>query len=157
MPDDALRPDAPLYERDFALWAEAQARALAGGRADALDWANLAEEIESLGRSQKREIASRLSVLLAHLLKWAFQPEQRKYGWRATIAEQRGALDDLIETSPSLRGYPETVFDKAWRSALNKAVLDTDLPPSTFPPSCPWTLEQTLDDAFFPGPPGGPA
>jgi hypothetical protein len=88
-PDDAPAPPLSLYERDLALWAEEQARALAGRRAAALDWDNLAEAIDSLGRSQRREIRSRLTVLLPHLLKWALQPERREYGWQAMVMKQR--------------------------------------------------------------------
>lgn len=156
MPDDALKPDATLYADDLALWAQAQAKALAERRTASLDWANLAEEIDSLGRSQKREIRNRLAVLLAHLLKWAFQPDQRKYGWRVTIGEQRDGIAGVIDDSPSLHDHPVAVLAGAYESAVGKAVLDTGLPPSAFPAACPYPLASVLDPAFFPGLPGGP-
>ena len=156
MPDDALKPDASLYERDFALWAEAQARALAEGRARDLDWDNLAEEIDSLGRAQKNEIASRLDVLIAHLLKWAHQPEKRSHSWQTTIGEQRTHIAGLIETSPSLSAWPASVFEKSYARGRRKAATETRLPLDSFPAEPEFDAEQALDIAFMPGPDWSP-
>jgi hypothetical protein len=156
MPDDALKPPSLLYEQDFALWAEAQARALREGRARDLDWDHLAEELESLGGSQRSEIRNRMAVLITHLLKWHFQPERRKYGWRATMMEQRGGVAEVIEDSPSLRRYPAEVLEKAYKAGHIRAVLETGLHEGDFPADCPYALEDILRDGFYPGPPGGP-
>jgi hypothetical protein len=156
MPDDAPAPPLSLHQRDLALWAEAQARALAERRAGALDWDNLAEEIDSLGRSQRREIRSRLSVLLLHLLKWELQPERRKYGWRATMMEQRSMIEETIADSPSLGAYPAQALPWAWRVAVARAGEETGLSADAFPAECPYGARQALDFAFLPGPPGGP-
>lgn len=156
MPDDALKPPSALYEQDFALWAQAQARALREGRARDLDWDHLAEELESLGGSQKSEIRNRMAVSIAHLLKWHFQPAQRKYGWRVTIIEQRTMIEGVIDMSPSLRGYPTEALAKAYKAGRIRAVLETGLHERDFPAECPYALEDILRDGFYPGPPGGP-
>lgn len=141
-----------LYTADLCLWTEEQAALLRARRWAELDSANIAEEIESLGGSQKSEIRSRLAVLLMHLLKWEFQPEKRKYGWRATIIEQRLQIDGLIDLSPSLRSWPGAVLDKAYRLAIGAAAGETGLPETTFPNTCLYSLAQILDLGFYPGP-----
>ncbi|GJD64892.1 DUF29 domain-containing protein [Methylobacterium frigidaeris] len=105
MPKLAERaPDAGVSpETDYFLWTQEQAALIRAGRWAALDREALAEEIAGLGGSQKSEIRSRLTVLLHHLLKWEFKLQQRRYGWRATIVEQRVSLDDVVTMSPSLR------------------------------------------------------
>lgn len=148
MPDD-------LYDRDFFAWSMHQAdllhRLSRGERInDALDAANLAEEIESLGRSQRRELSSRLRVLLMHMLKWQCQPEHRSDSWIATIREQRREIEALLEDSPSLRPVVPDRMPAAYRRALSDAELETKLPPSAFPETCPWTPDQVLDLDYLP-------
>ncbi|SFZ82979.1 protein of unknown function DUF29 [Devosia enhydra] len=138
------------YDEDFALWSAEQAALLRAGRLDRIDLENVAEEIASLGRSDKREIASRLVVLIAHLLKYRFQPSARSNSWRATILGQRMAIAGLIEDSPSLRAYPGTMIDRQYRLARLEASGETDLPEHTFPETCPWTIAQILDPDFLP-------
>ncbi|TGE01703.1 DUF29 domain-containing protein [Methylobacterium nonmethylotrophicum] len=154
MPKLAERgPDAGVSpETDYFLWTQAQAALIRAGRWAVLDREALAEEIADLGGSQKSEIRSRLTILLHHLLKWEFQPQQRKYGWRATIVEQRVNLDDLVTMSPSLRGWPAEVVGKAYRLARVRAADETGLPERSFPPDCPYTLADILDERFYPGP-----
>ena len=118
---------------------------------DALDAANLAEEIESLGRSEKREISSRLRVLLTHMLKWQHQPEARSGSWRGTIREQRYELEAVLEDSPSLRSIVPERIASAYQRALRKAEEETGLPRSAFPAICPYTPEQVLDLDYLPG------
>lgn len=142
-----------LYTTDLCLWTEEQAALLRAGRWPDLDRANVAEEIESLGGSQKAEIRSRLAILLLHLLKWEFQPEKRKYGWRASILEQRIRIDDLIDVSPSLQSWPGAVLAKAYSVAVLGAASETGLPGSVFPKSCPYAIEQIRDLGFYPGTP----
>ena len=143
------RPTA-AYEADFHAWTKDQAARLRDLRPNSIDWENVAEEIESLGRSEKREIESRMGVLLVHLLKWAHQPERRKLGWRATITEQRRKLARAVEESPSLGAYPETVLADEYEVARARAADETDLPEETFPVTCPFTIEEVLDPGFWP-------
>ncbi|MFH1794770.1 MAG: DUF29 domain-containing protein [Pseudomonadota bacterium] len=138
------------YESDFARWCAEQGALLREGRFDALDRENLAEEIESLGRSQEDEIESRVGVLLLHLLKWRYQPDQRTGSWEGTIVEQRYRLKRRIKASPTLKSYPKEVLAEEYESARLKAAGETGLPQSLFPATCPFTIEQILDPAFFP-------
>jgi len=143
------------YDEDFYAWTQNQAaelrRAGAARNNAPIDWANVAEEIEILGRSQKSEIDSRLSVLLVHLLKWLCCPELRERcerGWRLTIIEQREKLIDEMEASPSLRPFGESIFDKVYRRALLRAAVEAEAPDAQFPLDPPFTLDQALDPAY---------
>lgn len=120
--------EAGLYERDFFRWNETQGALLRQGRLSAIDIANLADEIESLGRDNKHEIDSRLTVLMANLLKWQFQPSARSASWESTLLEQRTRILRLIEESPSLAGYPATRIDAEYPVALLKAAGEVGLP-----------------------------
>jgi hypothetical protein len=145
-----------LYERDFYSWALGQARALRlAGSARlntpaTLDWENLAEEIESLGRSQASELESRYYQLLAHLLKWHFQPERRSSSWRGTIVEQRYQLGRLLNGNPGLEPSRSRRFRSAYAGARDLAAAETELPVETFPVDCPWSIDQASDKAFWP-------
>ncbi len=115
------------YQSDFYGWAVEQARLLRAGRLGEADIANIAEEIESMGRSEKRELVNRLAVLLAHLLKWQFQPGLRGNSWRLTIIEQRLRLAAHLKDNPSLRPYLPEAFGDAWRLAAVMAERETGL------------------------------
>ena len=145
------QPPAIAYDTDLSLWAEQQASLMRLGRWQDIDAENVAEEVESVGSSQKSAIRSRLLVLVLHLLKWEFQPEKRKYGWRATIIEQRIQIEDVIETSPSLHTWPDHVLAKVYQNAVLKAADDTGMPEDAFPATCPYTIAQILDARFYPG------
>ena len=95
--------NAVLYEDDYYAWTIEQAQLLRAGALSAIDAANIAEEIESMGRSDRRELQSRLVVLTMHLLKWRFQPSARSSSWSGTIREQRLQIELIFEDSPSLR------------------------------------------------------
>jgi len=136
---------------DFAAWTEQQGRSLKARQVDDLDWDNLAEEIETLGRSERAEIRSRLAVLLRHLLKWQFQPAKRKPGWRASIVEARDQISEQLAASPSLRTYPAQVLSKQYEIARLRAADETRLSLHAFPEACPYTLLQILDPRFYPG------
>ncbi|MCQ0988260.1 DUF29 domain-containing protein [Jiella marina] len=138
------------YDRDFFLWTRDQAEALRQGRWTALDIANLVDEVESLGRWEKREIESRVLVLMIHLLKWAYQPDARSTGWRGTIEEQRRRIGMVLRDSPSLKSFPSEILDGEYRVARVKAAGETGLAEETFPVSCPFTIDQVLDEGFFP-------
>lgn len=145
------RIDRPTgYQEDFALWSAEQAALLRAGHLDALDRDNLAEEIESLGRSDRKEIRKRLRVLLAHLLKWRYQPAKRKGGWQATILVQRRELVRTLEENPSLRSHPSEALEESYEIARLKAAGETGLPEDAFPETCPFTIEQILDPGFLP-------
>jgi len=136
-----------LYNRDFYAWANEQAALLRAGKLSDADVANIAEEIESMGRAEKRELVSRLAVLLLHLLKWQYQPQRRSRFWQATIENTRDELDRHMIDNPSLKAkLPEAMAD-AYRRARRSAAAETDLPDITFPTECPWTFEQAMQDA----------
>lgn len=139
-----------LYERDFHAWAEQQASLLRAGRHGEADIDHIAEEIASLGRSEKRELVSRLRVLLSHLYKWQHQPERRGQSWRLSIANARDELSSLLRDNPSLKAsLPQSLAD-AHRLARRDAAAETGMPETLFPALCPWTFEQLADDGFWP-------
>jgi hypothetical protein len=144
------RPNT-LYETDFYAWTQEQARLLRERRWADLDLENLVDEVESVGRSDKRQIESRLDVLLAHLLKWKYQPGGRGGGgWVGTIFEQRQRLIGLIEDSPSLRHYYREQIQKTYLAGRLLAAKETGIAFGLFPEDCPFTPEQVLDLEFFP-------
>ena len=139
-----------LYERDFYLWLERQAELLREGRVGELDVANLLEEIEDMGRSEKRAIENNLIVLLTHLLKYQSQPDQRSSGWRGSIVEHRRRLRKLLRESPSLGRYAHAIFAECYADSCEQASAEAGLPVATFPEQCPYTLDQALDPGFLP-------
>ncbi len=143
---------ATQYDIDFFAWTQAQAEALRAEKGERLDYANLAEEIESLGKRDQRELASRLRVLVRHLLKWRDQPERRQTGrsWQKTILEQRARIDDVLEQSPSLRPQLPNILAKEYPRILRLTETATGRSLDALPENCPWTMEQMLDDAFWP-------
>lgn len=140
------------YDTDFYAWAQHQAAALAAGHMSELDLANLAEEIESLGKSEWRELEDRLEVLVMHLLKWRYQPEMRQTGhsWSSTIYTQRTRIARRLRQSPSLRREVPGMLDDVYPDARYLASVETRLPLSMFPEACPWTDAQVLDLDFWP-------
>jgi hypothetical protein len=138
------------YEADYAQWCAEQGALLREGRLTDLDRENLAEEIESLGRSDKREIESRLKVLLVHLLKLQFQSKQMKEGWKSTVVEQRRRIRKLVKESPSLRSYPMQVLAEEYEYARSDAAGETGLPARVFPENCPYDIDEILDLDFYP-------
>jgi len=143
-------PDLTLYDRDFYAWANEQASLLRAGRLSAADIEHIAEEIESMGRTEKRELVSRLTVLLAHLLKWQFQPSYRGPSWEVTIRNQRRDLTDHLADNPSLRTRLPEAVDSAYERAIDSAYAETGLPHSAFPAHCPWSFDQIMDAGFWP-------
>jgi hypothetical protein len=143
-------PPNPLYETDFFAWTQEQARLLRERRFDDLDLDNLVDEVESVGRSEKREISNRLTILLAHLLKWKYQPGHRGSSWTETIFEQRGQLADILETSPSLRQYFLQQVEVRYQGGRLLAAKETGIAFGLFPQECPFAADQLLDLEFFP-------
>jgi Domain of unknown function DUF29 len=137
------------YDTDFYAWTQEQAAALRDGKWDTLDRANLAEEIESLGRSERYAIESHLQNLLTHLLKWRYDPAtEPRRGWRITIRNAR--LDIIKRALGHLQHYPAQYLATAYRYAREDAADETNLPLATFPAACPWTIEQVLAADFWP-------
>lgn len=142
---------ASLYHSDFHAWADEQTGLLRAGLLAEADIDNIALEIESMGRSERRELVNRLVVLLLHLLKWEFQPSRRGNSWRLSIKEQRIRLRAHLDDNPSLQAQIDWALGQAWPLALIEAERETGLAEATFPGTCPFTLDQLLNDAFWPG------
>jgi hypothetical protein len=138
------------YENDIVAWANEQARLLRAGRFDLLDLEHLAEEIEDVGRSEQRELASRMAVLLAHLLKWQHQTERRGNSWQRTIKEQRRGIHYRLDETPSLKAKLNEVkwWEGVWADALLQAIQETGL--DSFPEACPWTVSEILNPDWLP-------
>ena len=139
-----------LYDSDFYAWTQAQAALLRDRQTPALDYDNLAEEIESLGKNQHRELASRLDMLVLHLLTWRYQPAEHSGSRRSMIRTQRRELRRLLEQNPGLRPLVAGSIADGYADARLDANDATDLPLATFPETCPWTAEQVLDAEFWP-------
>jgi hypothetical protein len=143
------------YDADFMRWTEEQTELLrrrAAGQLpndEGLDWVNLAEEIESVGANQKREVRSRLMLICQHLLKWRYQPELRSRSWQSTLYVQRRDLLTLFEDSPSLRAFAERVLPAAFVNGRQAAEQETGLL-NMSKDVCPWSLEQVLSIDFLP-------
>jgi ribosomal protein L29 len=135
-----------LYDRDFYAWANEQGALLRAGRLSDADIGHIAEEIESMGRGEKRELTNRLAVLLVHLLKWRFQPDRRGKSWRSTIREQRRQVGRVLADNPSLRPQIDSILADAYGDAVLIAERETDLPEDSFPAGCPWTFDQAMQD-----------
>lgn len=141
-----------LYERDFVSWLDRQAMLIRDGHLDGLDLANLAEELEDMSKSKRQELRSRLEVLLIHLLKYQFQPENRTGSWLGTIVEQRARIADLFEDSPSLRPLLADLLndERLYRTAQKIAMAESGLPKARFPERNPYG-DEALDEDFWPG------
>jgi uncharacterized protein DUF29 len=138
------------YDTDFYQWTQAQAAHLRAKAWAALDIDHLAEEIESLGASDRRALRSQLMRLSQHLLKWRYQSQYRGESWQQSIDDARLQIELIIEDSPSLRNFLLDAFAWAYPRARTVSAKETRLPLETFPQACPWSLEQVLDEDFFP-------
>ena len=139
-----------LYEQDFYAWAMQQAELLRTRQLDCADLDNIAEEIESMGRSEKRELTSRLTVLLLHLSKWRHQPAFRGNSWRLTIKGQRLSLRHHLRDNPSLKSHLDQAMVDAFDRARIEAERETGLAAETFPDICPFSFDQAISDDFWP-------
>jgi len=139
------------YEQDVVKWSEEQAALLRQRDFSHLDIEHIAEEVEDVGKSEQRELMSHMVVLLAHLLKWEYQPERRGAIWEKTIKAQRIEIAFNIKETPSLktRLEREAWQQVVWAKAVSAAVAETDL--DIFPEESPWTMQQVLSNEFFPG------
>lgn len=139
-----------LYSGDFFGWTQQQAELLRAGKLSEVDVMNLAEEIEDMGGSEKRELESRLGVLLLHLLKWHYQPSHRGQSWKLTIAEQRNRIARRLKKSPSLKALLPELAEDAYSDARYGAARETGRELEVFPLICPWSVKDALTDEFMP-------
>lgn len=143
-------PTQTLYDRDYYLWLETTAQLLRERQLSQIDYENLIEELEDMGKSQKQALKSNLRVLLMHLLKWKYQPSRRSNSWRSTIREHRTRLEDAFSDSPTLKHYFDEVIGECYQKALDLAIDETGLPRTTFPLDCPFTNTDILNPAYLP-------
>lgn len=140
------------YKTDFHAWAKEQAELARRRSANALDWDNVAEELDALSRSEYRELRSRFIVLAAHLLKWLVQPERRSRSWRATVDEQRREIAQHLLDNPSLKPRVEEAFAEAFPIAVTRAAAETDMDYQAFPTRPPFSAAEAQDEGYWPGP-----
>jgi len=132
-----------LYDTDETAWLEATAELVRLRHWEAVDAAHLAEYLDDMARRDKREVLSRLAVLIAHLLKWRFQPERRTRSWQETVEVQRQELDELLD-SGSLRNYAEEILGKAYTNGVRQFVAETGLLETSVPNECESSLDEVL-------------
>lgn len=145
-----LSTDPASYERDFALWIDTQLEILRARKFELLDLDNVIEEFDAMGKNHRRELKSRLQVMLIHLLKCQFQPDHKSRNWLDTLREQRAELASLIADSPSLRPHVAEVAAATYASAVDRAVIQTRMDHNCFPHENPYTPDQLLDPDFVP-------
>lgn len=139
-----------LYENDFYGWTMKQADLLRSGRLNEIDLTNLIEEIETLGRSEKRALELSLGLLLQHLLKWKLQSLLRSRSWEITIKSQRREIEDLLDESPSLKPELDQAMQKVYAKAKGWVEVETGLSAQMFPEQCPWTFAEIINSEFLP-------
>lgn len=138
------------YDLDFHEWITRNVELLRDGRPSEIDAEHIAEELESMGERDLRQLRSRLQVLVMHLLKWQYQPERQEMSWIQTIDHQRDEIEALLLDSPSLRGTLSAALEQIYPKAVRSADHETGLPAATFPAFCPYLLDDILDAAFLP-------
>ncbi|MBW4439829.1 MAG: DUF29 domain-containing protein [Plectolyngbya sp. WJT66-NPBG17] len=139
-----------LYETDYLQWIETTVEHLKSGNHSYIDWDNLIEEIEDMGRSEQHRLESNLVIVLLHLLKWQYQSEKRTGSWEASILEHRRRIRKALQASPSFKPYLETILSELYIAATKQAKAETGLPISTFPMECPYEVPSILNDDFLP-------
>ena len=150
----------PLYEKDFYAWIYHNIELVRSKNWDEIDTDLLIEELESMAKRDRHELISHLIILIAHLLKWQFQFKQlsemwqefKGDSWQNSIIEQRNQIERQLQMSPSLKAYFDDAVQKAYVHAVNIAVKETKLPTATFPKICPYSIEQLMDNDFYPQP-----
>ncbi|PSB18386.1 DUF29 domain-containing protein [filamentous cyanobacterium CCP2] len=140
------------YDEDFNGWIEETIALLKAKRFEEVDVDNLIDELESMSKRDKREILSRLKVLLLHLLKWKYQPSHRSASWEITIRNYREEIAQILQDSPSLKSYPSEVLVQAYDSARKNAASETGLAIASIPEQCPFAIADILSESFLPNP-----
>ncbi len=146
----ALALKSPLYDRDYYRWLLEQAAHIRAHRLDQLDCQGLAEELEDMGRSERRAVEGHLKNLLLHLLKWLIQPQRRSDSWRDSIDNARDALADLLQDSPSLRPQLPEFITRQYARARRSTATQTGIAETDLPTDCPFRLDEILDHGFLP-------
>jgi hypothetical protein len=134
-----------LYEADYYLWIQDTLEKLKHQDYSQVDWENLLDEIEDMGRSERRSLGSNLTIVLLHLLKWQYQRDRRSTSWETSIVEHRIRIEEALEDSPSLKSYLAEILDKQYQKAIRLAIAETKLPSKTFPSRCPYSIDQVLE------------
>ncbi len=148
-----MHATSDLYHQDYCAWIAGQAALLRQGRVQDIDPELLAEELEAMGRRERNELVSRLIVLIAHLLKWQYQPEHSPSSWRGSIIEQRVQVGRELRLSPSLKPFLTEAIDEAYPDALRIASQETGLGADAFPAACPYQEGQLSDEHYWPDSP----
>ena len=143
-------PNRHLYETDYLKWIETTVKKLQVQDYSNIDWENLIDEIEDMGRSERRSLKSNLIVVLTHLLKWQYQPNFRSGSWKGSIVEHRRRIREALKDSPSLKPYFEEVFAQCYSDAVEQASAETGLSVEILPQVCPYTSAEVLDANFLP-------
>jgi hypothetical protein len=143
-------PMYPKYENDFYHWAMTNAALLKQKKFDEVDMENIIEEIEAMGRSEKNQMVNRLSILIAHLLKWQFQPDFRGRSWHGTIKEQRKRIKLLLRENPSLKSKLNEMLTDAYDFSIDQIEKETPIDLKILPQNCPYSFDQCFDDNFYP-------
>lgn len=146
---ELLSPD--LYDADFYSWALRQGELLRERRFAELDLPNLIDEVEALARKEAKELENRYETLLQHLLKWEFQADKRSYIWAGTIRRERRKIAKHLRENPGLKPRRWELLTSAYEDAREEAALETRLPLERFPVSNPYSLDEAMDEAFWPG------
>ena len=136
-----------LYALDFFAWTQDQADALRRRSVNEIDWENLLEEVESLGRQERSELRSHLVILLTHLLKWRYQPERRSRSWALTVAEQRIEAQRVLRDNPSLNPQIADLLTDAYETARLRAARETRRPKAAFPPESPFDWDTAMTES----------
>ena len=139
-----------LYETNFAAWITVTAVQLRAQNYTQVDWENLLEELDAMGKRERKSLKSNLIILLLHLLKWQYQPAMRSGSWQGRLVEHRQRLRDDLQDSPSLKPYLLEMLDSAYCDARDRAAAETGLPLQQFPESCEYEIEQIFDRTFLP-------
>jgi hypothetical protein len=135
-----------LYESDYLEWLSHALKQLRNQQYEQVDWENLIEEIETMGRSEKNALESNVIIILLHLLKWQHQPQKRSGSWERSIIEHRRRVRKALKDSPSLKSYLVSILEESYHEAVKQAKAETQLPLATFPNACPYFLNSILDD-----------
>ena len=139
-----------LYDTDFNSWIQEHILLLKESRFSELDINNLIEELEDMAKKNRKELVNRFVILIAHLLKWQYQPNMRSNSWSSTIDEQRDQINDELDDNPSLKNYTIEAIEKAYSRSVKLAIKDTKLPITIFPTICPYTQSELLNEDFYP-------
>ncbi|KOR28941.1 hypothetical protein TI04_09840 [Achromatium sp. WMS2] len=145
-----METNTTLYHQDFYAWINSQINLLRQGRVQELDQELLIEELEDMSRRQRRELISRLVILIAHLLKWQYQSQKRSSSWESSIIEQRFQIKDNLDFSPSLKPFLQEAIDEAYPGAVHIASKETKLNKNVFPKQCAYSEQELLDEDYWP-------